>query len=207
MAHIQKPTDHIKITACIPQYKDYLIVDNINQITISEPYQNHLVWALLNSNLINWYCYRFIYGKAIRTMRFDNPVTSRIPLPKLGGNLVEILINNSKKLNENYIKLRQTRSKFFNRLNNHFKGIKINKNLNNFEKIDFNKFLKILSNQGFKLSLKKEDEWEDYFNYHKQNCLELYDENKSLESEINKLIYELYELTEEEINIIEESLK
>ena len=55
--------------------------------------------------------------------------------------------------------------------------------------------------------MKKEDEWEDYFNYHKQNCLELYDENKSLESEINKLIYELYELTEEEINIIEESLK
>lgn len=207
VAHIQKPTDHIKITACIPQYKDYLIVDNINQITISEPYQNHLVWALLNSNLINWYCYRFIYGKAIRTMRFDNPVTSRIPLPSLEKDLVEILINKSKKLDENYLKLRESRSKFFNRLNNHFKGVKINKNLNNFEKIDFNKFLKILSNQGFKLSLKKEDEWEDYFNYHKQNCLELYDENKSLESEINKLIYELYELTEEEINIIEESLK
>ena len=207
VAHIQKPTDHIKITACIPQYKDYLIVDNINQITISEPYQNHLVWALSNSNLINWYCYRFIYGKAIRTMRFDNPVTSRIPLPSLEKDLVEILINKSKKLDENYLKLRESRSKFFNRLNNHFKGVKINKNLNNFEKIDFNKFLKILSNQGFKLSLKKEDEWEDYFNYHKQNCLELYDENKSLESEINKLIYELYELTEEEINIIEESLK
>ena len=67
--------------------------------------------------------------------------------------------------------------------------------------------MKILSNQGFKLSLKKEDEWEDYFNYHKQNCLELYDENKSMESEINKLIYELYELTEEEITIIEKSLK
>ena len=140
-------------------------------------------------------------------MRFDNPVTSRIPLPSLEKDLVEILINKSKKLDENYLKLRESRSKFFNRLNNHFKGVKINKNLNNFEKIDFNKFLKILSNQGFKLSLKKEDEWEDYFNYHKQNCLELYDENKSLESEINKLIYELYELTEEEINIIEESLK
>ena len=207
VAHIQKPTDHIKITACIPQDIDYLIVDNINQITINAPYPNYLVWALLNSNLINWYCYRFIYGKAIRTMRFDNPVTSRIPLPKLGGNLVEILINNSKKLNENYIKLRQTRSKFFNRLNNHFKGIKINKNLNNFEKIDFNKFLKILSNQGFKLSLKKEDEWEDYFNHHKNNCLVLYDEIRSLESNIDDLIYELYELTEEEISIIEESLK
>jgi len=207
VAHIQKPTDHIKITACIPQDMDYLIVDNINQITINASYPNYLVWALLNSNLINWYCYRFIYGKAIRTMRFDNPVTSRIPLPNLGGNLVEILINNSKKLNENYIKLRQTRSKFFNRLNNHFKGIKINKNLNNFEKIDFNKFLKILSNQGFKLSLKKEDEWEDYFNHHKNNCLVLYDEIRSLESKIDGLIYELYELTEEEINIIEESLK
>ena len=205
VAHIQKPTDHIKITACIPQYNDYLIVDNINQITVNAPYSNYFVWALLNSDLINWYCYRFIYGKAIRTMRFDNPVTSRIPLPRLEGELVEIIINNAQMLNENYLKLRKNRSKFFSRLNSHFEGIQINKKLNNFEDIDFQKFLKILSKQGFKLSLKKEDEWEDYFNHHKNKCLEIIDETKALENEINKLIYDLYDLTADEIEIIENS--
>ena len=36
--------------------------------------------ALLNSDLINWYVYRFIYGKAVRTMHFDNVVTNKIPI-------------------------------------------------------------------------------------------------------------------------------
>ena len=35
----------------------------------------------MNSKLISWYVYIFIFGLAIRTMHFDNPVTSRIPMP------------------------------------------------------------------------------------------------------------------------------
>jgi hypothetical protein len=31
---------------------------------------------------MSWYAYRFIFGKAIRTMQFDNPTTSRLPIPK-----------------------------------------------------------------------------------------------------------------------------
>ena len=31
---------------------------------------------------MSWYAYRFIFGKAIRTMHFDNSVTERFPIPK-----------------------------------------------------------------------------------------------------------------------------
>ena len=41
-----------------------------------------MFWLLFNSKLINWYAYRFILAKAIRTMQFDNPITNRIPVPK-----------------------------------------------------------------------------------------------------------------------------
>ncbi|GAH86144.1 unnamed protein product, partial [marine sediment metagenome] len=52
------------------------------------------------SNLISWYAYRFIFGKAIRTMQFDNPVTARIPLPKLNLNN-----QSNKKLHDNLVAL------------------------------------------------------------------------------------------------------
>jgi hypothetical protein len=84
IAHLTKPIDHIKIIACIPQNKSVIISDTINQISIfNENYSNQFIWTVLNSKLMNWYAYRFIFGKAIRTMHFDNAVTSRIPIPKI----------------------------------------------------------------------------------------------------------------------------
>ena len=82
VAHVKKPFDHLKITACIPQNTSFVIADTINQIKITdEKLSERLIWAILNSKLINWYSYLFIFGKAIRTMHFDSPVTSRIPVP------------------------------------------------------------------------------------------------------------------------------
>lgn len=81
VAHITKPTDQIKIIGCIPKNDKVLILDTINQITpLSKHLTNYLLWHLFHSEFINWYCYRFIFGKAIRTMHFDNTVTNRIPI-------------------------------------------------------------------------------------------------------------------------------
>ena len=79
VAHIANPVDHIKITATIPQNIDFVILDTINQIIVHKinPYY---VLGLLNSKIINWYAYRLIFAKAIRTMQFDNPTTNRIPI-------------------------------------------------------------------------------------------------------------------------------
>lgn len=205
VSHITKPIDHIKITACIPNNLNYFIVDTINQITVNEDYSKFYVWSLLNSKLINWYCYRFIYAKAIRTMQFDNPVTSKIPIPQNNDNIIDIIIEKSEKLYEHYLELNQVKNKFLNRVKYHFEGIKINKTLNNYETLDFNKFNKQLKKQKFKMSLKKEEEWEDYFIYSQNSCLSIESELNKLEHEINNLIYKLYELTDEEIAIIENS--
>lgn len=82
VAHITKPFHHIKIIASIPQKQDVLILDTINQITIQDGvFSNEIIWTLLNSKLINWFAYLFVFAKAIRTMHFDNSVTERIPIP------------------------------------------------------------------------------------------------------------------------------
>lgn len=107
VAHIENPVDHIKITACIAEDKDLIIVDTINQITLDSKFNPHFIIALLHSNLMNWYAYRFIFGKAIRTMHFDNAVTSRIPIPEASekeqaeiAKLADFMLNLQKEAHE-----------------------------------------------------------------------------------------------------------
>lgn len=80
VAHITDPYPQIKLIGCVPNRTDVYLVDTINQITINEDYSNKYIWCLLNSKLICWYVYNFIYGKAIRTMHFDSVSTDRIPV-------------------------------------------------------------------------------------------------------------------------------
>ncbi len=85
VAHLTSPLDHIKIISCLPKKNEkYSITDTINQITITDnEYACEFIWSLFSSTLINWFVYLFIYGKAIRTMHFDNAVTDRIPIPSI----------------------------------------------------------------------------------------------------------------------------
>ncbi|MBW7943049.1 MAG: N-6 DNA methylase, partial [Candidatus Kuenenia stuttgartiensis] len=84
VAHIMNPVDHIQIIATIVENPDkYIILDTVNQLENQSWLPTEFILALLNSRLVNWYVYRFIFAKAIRTMHFDSPVTNKIPLPKL----------------------------------------------------------------------------------------------------------------------------
>ena len=94
IAFIERPIPHIKITAHIvtQSERNILILDKVNQIEVTnDAISPHFVVALFHSKLLNWYVYRFILSKPIRTMQFDNPVTKRIPLPdlKVHAELVE----------------------------------------------------------------------------------------------------------------------
>jgi hypothetical protein len=88
VAHLTNPIDHIKIIGCLPDSNNnFVITDTINQISIQDDeYSREVIWALFSSTLINWYVYFFIYGKAIRTMHFDNNATDRIPIPQVSEN-------------------------------------------------------------------------------------------------------------------------
>jgi hypothetical protein len=84
IAHIEHPIDHIKIIATIQSEEGHtVILDTVNQLENISDLSSYYLLGVLNSNLINWYVYRFIFAKAIRTMHFDSPVTGRIPYPRL----------------------------------------------------------------------------------------------------------------------------
>ncbi|HEU5401874.1 MAG TPA: N-6 DNA methylase [Terriglobales bacterium] len=93
IAHIEKPVDHVKITAAVADEelaRDIVILDTVNQLTNGSRLSSYFFLAILNSRLMNWYAYRFVFAKAIRTMHFDGPVTSRIPIPRITAENAEL---------------------------------------------------------------------------------------------------------------------
>ncbi len=83
VAHVLKPKDHIILMATIDE-KGLITLDNVGNVFL-DGIAPEFVVALLNSKLINWYAYRFIYAKAIRTMRFDKYHIGKIPLCEYQG--------------------------------------------------------------------------------------------------------------------------
>jgi len=88
VAHIQNPVDHIKIIATVagPEREQCLILDTVNQLQCNDDTHANYVCALLNSKLVNWYAYRFMFARAIRTMHFDAVTTQKLPVPKVKAN-------------------------------------------------------------------------------------------------------------------------
>jgi type I restriction-modification system DNA methylase subunit len=89
VAHIQNPFPHILIIASVPN-KDItetcVLLDTVNQLENKSRYSTRFILGFLNSTIVNWYVYRFIYANAIRTMHFDSPSTNKIPFPSLNMN-------------------------------------------------------------------------------------------------------------------------
>ncbi len=96
---------------------------------------------------------------------------------------------------------------FTNRLKDNFNLEKISKRLESFFEFDFKSFINELKKKKIKLSLVQQDEWEEYFNAYKNQINLLQDEVNATTKEIDQMVYKLYELTEDEIEIIESSIK
>ena len=60
--------------------------------------------------------------------------------------------------------LQTKRQRFLNRLTDNFENLKITGALEKFDESDFKAFLSALKKQKIALSLKQQDEWEEYFN-------------------------------------------
>ena len=67
-------------------HTEYILLDTINQLSNKSNLSIYYILALLNSKLISWYTFKFIYGNAVMTMHFDSIVTSRIPVPNIDLN-------------------------------------------------------------------------------------------------------------------------
>lgn len=69
--------------------------------------------------------------------------------------------------------------------------------------LTYAQFISELGKKKVRLSLSEEAEWEGYFLQESNKALELKSKIETTDQEIDRMVYELYELTEEEIRIVE----
>ena len=156
VAHICNPVPHVKIIAtssCSFNPDECVLLDTVNQLVNKSDFDTKVFLAIVNSKLISWYVYRFVFANAIRTMHFDSTTTNKIPFPDLNQQ-------------------------------------------NKFTKANSNKLVSLVDHL---LQLNKEKQTTSL----QTKLDQIQSKIDYCEDKINKIVYELYGLTEEEIKIVE----
>ena len=101
--------------------------------------------------------------------------------------------------------IKDTAFKFQRAIQRKFEIESLPKKIESWYELSFADFVKELGKKKIKLSLSEEAEWEDYFLQEQQKALTLKQQIETTDKEIDKMVYELYGLTDEEIEIVENS--
>ena len=189
---------------CTIDTAQYYTLDTVhNGILINDKFSLKYLLAILNSKLM-----RFFYESSINE---SGKVFAQVkiiyidPLPikmisiseqKPFITLADIMLS----LNSD---LQTKRQRFLKRVTDNFGNIKITGTLERFDELEFKQLLAELKKQKISLSLKQQDEWEEYFNEYKTECANLVNQIDTTDKEIDGMVYGLYGLTEEEVKIIE----
>ena len=159
--------------------------------------------AIFNSKLCKlwiWYNCPELQGgtREIRKVYFEN-----FPVPELNENTTNVLSGYTDKMVSLTQTLQEKCGRFLRRITETYNLQKITQNIESFYSIDFSTFVKELGKQKIKLSLVQKDELEDYFNAYTTECISIKTEIENTDKEIDKMVYELYGLSEDEVKVVE----
>lgn len=190
---------------CMLDTNQYFTLDTVhNGILKQENFNIKYILSLLNSKFI-----KFIYenlinesGKIfaqVKIIYIDELPIKNIPLEKQ-----QPFIEKADKILSLNKKLQDLSQKFQRMLLRKFDLEKLSTKLQEWYLLDFSDFIKELKRLKVKLSLSQESEWEEYFLEEKSKAIAVDLEIKNTDKEIDSMAYKLYDLTDEEIKIIEE---
>ncbi|OQY00807.1 MAG: hypothetical protein B6I26_05880 [Desulfobacteraceae bacterium 4572_130] len=181
--------------------KDFILSNDTLSIIyeINHNFNFKFILSIVNSNLINyWFKTNFQAGLHIKINQLQQiPISQILPKDQIP------FIEKADKMLELNKELQKKKNKFLNRIKDNFEIQKITKKLNCFYNYDFKIFVTELKKQKIKLSLLKQDEWEEYFISYKNKINELQLQINKTDKAIDQMVYKLYKLRNDEIKIIE----
>ncbi|MGJ0297805.1 Eco57I restriction-modification methylase domain-containing protein [Aliarcobacter cryaerophilus] len=163
------------------------------------------VLCILLSKLINWYYKKEFTNESELTNAISTKNLFEIPLKNLNIIEQEPFIAKANKMLELNKKLQETKQNFTNELKLEKLPIKLQK----FEELDFDDFVKeYVKAKKIKLADQLEERnfknnWLAIFENDKKEVLELQNQIKIIDKEIDQMVYKLYDLNEDEIKIVE----
>ncbi len=159
--------------------------------------------SVLNSSLAKlwiWYNCPELQGG---TREISKVYFEHFPVPKANEEQTAILANCASERTRLTSELQNIVSKFTRTVQRKFNLEDLSVKLQEWYLLSYTEYIKELAKKRIKLSLSDEAEWEDYFNEQKQKAQTLKAEIDKTDREIDRMVYELYGLTEEDIGIVE----
>ncbi|WP_458404459.1 Eco57I restriction-modification methylase domain-containing protein [Methanobrevibacter sp.] len=187
--------------------KGYFLLDSAFIITSIDNNKQYLkgVSAILSSKVIDFYISLIVDVLRGSTYAIKKIYIEQIPLPELSEDIeleLSILVDNIQ--NKQY-SLSAEISNFIKWIRRTFNLENISNKLLKYYELDFNLFFKEITKITNILQREKQELLENEFNNSLNIVFSLQNEIQELESKINEIVYQLYELAPEEIAIIENS--
>jgi len=177
----------------------YYCNDKLYFITSSSLNLTYLV-SVFNSKVMRYYFSQiFNFGGGKGKDAFVG-----IPIPDINKKNKEFLIDNANIMLDLNKHFQIKKTKFLKRVKDNFDLDKLSKKLEAFYETDFKTFLKELKKKKVTLTLKDQDEWEEYFEAYQKELLEIKAQIDATDKQIDEMVYELYGLNEDEIKVINE---
>lgn len=175
-------------------------------ISKKESINNKYILVILNSLLMNFY-HKYMYLDLEKDLFQKILIANckKLPIREISLEAQQPFIEKANKmlfLNKNLQELSQ---KFQRLLTRKFELEKLSTKLQDWYLLEFSEFVKELKKSKIKLFLKEEMEWEEIFLEKKEEADKVKNEIEMTDKEIDRMVYELYGLSEEEIKIVEEN--
>ncbi|MCL4386460.1 MAG: N-6 DNA methylase [Cyanobacteria bacterium] len=172
----------------------------VNDIKIDIYY----VLAILNSKLIRFYLQSFAPSKQGGYYTYSSTILNKVPIVKTNEAIQKAIISNVKNLISFNKNLNEMLSTYLEILKVEFKNIKINKKIESFKKLNFIEFIDEIEKQKIQIQIEQKEKLYNWFKAKVGLIQDLENKIKNMDDEINELIYRIYNLTEDEIKIVED---
>jgi len=159
--------------------------------------------AVFNSSLAKlwiWYKCPELQGG---TREISKVYFEHFPVPSANMEQTSVLAKYSAERTQLTVVSREVVEKFQRTLQRKFEITDLPKKLQDWYLLSYSEFIKELAKKKIKLSLSEEAEWEYYFNQESKKALDLKKQIDTTDKEIDKMVYELYGLSQEETSFIE----
>ncbi|MEI7539259.1 MAG: TaqI-like C-terminal specificity domain-containing protein, partial [Candidatus Saccharibacteria bacterium] len=172
------------------------------KVTDSNLFNEKFVLGILNSKLISFY-YNHLYGSTkIGGGYFDlkGVQIKKLPIPRTNKEQSDSIERLVEAMIEKTSILEMNSSRFKKLLINEFSLDSLSAKLNKWWVLDFTDFVSVLK---VKLSLSQKDELLQLFDKYRAECIQIDSQIKQTDQDIDQLVYKLYDLSAEDINLIE----
>ncbi len=183
----------------------YVCLNSIHCLQINSNTLNYkFLLAQINSKLCNWFFQQenfHMVGKPLAEVKVV--FVERLPIFMLESEMQQIFIEKVDIMLSQNKTLQETDTKFQRSIKRKFSLDVFSRKLKEWYANSYKDFIAELGKAKIKLSLSEEAEWEDYFIQESRKAIELKSEIEKTDKELDLMVYHLYELTYEEVKIVD----